>query len=432
MPLESGKSHEAFENNVKELISTGKYDQKQALAIAYAKQDEVKDFADTDTHREIDPNGYMTVRDNPIICAGVFQYKGSSLPGADPDLIYNVYRPLEELENPETMASFVGLPIIDEHEMLGERYARSPEERGVHGSILESIMIKGKDVLANLRIWSKTLKTLIDSGKTGLSLGYNCRWEKSSGVFEGMTYNYIQRNIRGNHLALVNQGRNGTEVLDQSDVFDHFDLALDNMESNMAYDDKKDEKMDEKKFEDKDTTEGTELDIDSVHKWAKANMHKFHELVDMMAPDEEKDEVALDGDTKEKSGDQAKDEDDKEEKKEKKEAMDADDIVRLVNSKVKEARASMYSEAGKRDALVKDVTPLIGSFDYAAMDADDVATYAVKKLGLNAKKGMEHAVLTGYIAGTKKSGANEIGFAMDSAIKPKSGGLLSKTLSKAV
>ena len=37
---------------------------------------------ETETAREIDPNGFMTVRDNPIICAGVFQYKGSSLPGA--------------------------------------------------------------------------------------------------------------------------------------------------------------------------------------------------------------------------------------------------------------------------------------------------------------------------------------------------------------
>lgn len=37
MPLESGKSREAFEHNVKTEIAAGK-PQKQAVAIAYAKQ----------------------------------------------------------------------------------------------------------------------------------------------------------------------------------------------------------------------------------------------------------------------------------------------------------------------------------------------------------------------------------------------------------
>lgn len=432
MPLESGKSEESFKHNVEAEIAAGK-PQKQAVAIAYAKQDEAKDFSDSDggSHREIDENDYMTIKDNPIICAGVFRYKGSSLPDADPDRIYNVYRPLEELERPETLASFIGLPIIDEHEMLGGKYERSPEERGVHGSILESIRIDGKDVLANLRIWSRTLKGLIDRGKRGLSLGYKTKFEKSSGVFEGMRYDYIQKNIRGNHLALVNHGRNATTVLDESDVFDHFDLALDNMEKdNMAYDDKKDDKAPEKEVEKKDATEGTELDIHAVHKWAKENMPKYHELKAMMEPAEEEDEVALDGDTKEKPGDQAEDEE-KEEKMEKKEAMDSADVVRLVNAGIKNAHKSLLADVTKRDTLARDLTPILGTFDYAAMDSAEVAEYGIKKLGLEAAKGQEHAVLSGYLAGVKKS-ESKIGFAMDSAIKPKEGSLLAKTLSKAV
>ena len=41
MPLKSGKSKEAFEYNIKELIASGR-PQKQAVAIAYSKKREAK------------------------------------------------------------------------------------------------------------------------------------------------------------------------------------------------------------------------------------------------------------------------------------------------------------------------------------------------------------------------------------------------------
>lgn len=391
------------------------------------------DMAGQETARETDNNDYLLIRDNPITRAGVFQYKGSSLPGGDPDKIYNVYRPLEELESPETLASFVGLPIVDEHEMLGGKYPRSPEERGVHGSILETVRVAGNDVLANLRIWSRTLKGLIDSGKKGLSLGYKCLFEKSAGVFEGIRYDYIQRNIRGNHLALVNQGRSGTAVLDESDVLDHFDLAFDTGELNMA--DKEDDKKDDKKPEnakdgddkggDKDEmslADVTRILGEIVPMISKINEH-MSTMTKMGDPDE-----ALDGDTKEKEGDQKAEDKDCD----KKDAMDADDVTRIVDGRMKNATKTLLSEVTKRDALAKDLIPLIGSFDHTAMDADDVAAYGVKKLGLDAPKGTERAALSGYLAGVKKAGADKTGFAMDSAIaKPKADGLLSKRLNSA-
>lgn len=409
---------------------------------------EDNDNLNEDSAREIDRNGYVTVYDNPITRAGVFQYKGSQLPGGDPNKIYNVYRPLEELTDPETIESFKGLPIINEHEMLGDKYPRSPEERGVHGSILESISVKGQDIVAKLRIWSRTLKALIDAGKTGLSLGYNCKWEKTSGVFSGIAYDYIQRNIRGNHLALVTQGRSGTAVLDQHDVLDHFDLALDTKELTMADEDKKDDKKDDKKTEAKNDAPGgekkeekPELGVAEVHAWMKENMPMIKEFMKMVAAEDdgEEDGAALDGDTKEKSGDQALDEDKKDEKKEDKamdksegKAMDAADIERIVTSKLKNERKNMRADIAKRDALVKDLTPLVGTFDFAAMDSDDVAVYGVEKLKLHAEKGQASAVLSGYLAGVKKSGNSQTGYAMDSAIKaPKADGKLAKRLDSA-
>ena len=50
-------------------------------------------------------------------------------------------------------------------------------------------------------------------------------YEKASGIFDGQMYDYIQRNLRGNHLALVDAARCDVAVLDNHMAFDHFDLA---------------------------------------------------------------------------------------------------------------------------------------------------------------------------------------------------------------
>lgn len=373
-----------------------------------------------ETNREIDGNGYVTVYDNPIICAGVFQYKGSQLPDADPEKIYNVYRPIEEITTDEALKSFVGLPIINDHEMLGDKYGKGAEERGVHGSTLENIKTAGKDVLANLRIFSRTLKGLIDNGKKALSLGYSCRYEKSSGIFENMPYDYIQRNIRGNHLALVHQGRNGTVVLDNHIVFDEFDLILDNKEFNMADEDMKKPDMPEKVegAKDSDTETGEkEMSVAELTAAIKSLMPLVGMVEELRGAKKETTEMALDKDTEEK-----------EEKMEK--AMDASDVTNIVKSV---GVKSLMGEVAKRDALAKELINHVGTFDYSAMDSNDVAEYGVKKLELNAEKGTEHAVLGGFLAAAKKYDAvRKAGFAMDSANpKPKQDGLLAKRLGSA-
>lgn len=388
------------------------------------------------TAREEDHNGYISVLKNPITRAGVFQYKGAILPGADPGRVYNVLRPPEELASPETLKSFMGLPLFDEHEMVGGKFPRGAEERGVHGCTLENVTFDGRDVLASLRIFSRTMKRLIEAGKKALSLGYHCKFEKSAGEFEGMPYNYIQRNIRGNHLALVTQGRSGTEVLDQHDAMDHFDLALDTGELNMA--DEKDTKKDTKtEAKDSDSGEGEKapLTLAEVHKFMSENAPMWKELQALMSNDTaaETGEV-LDEETEEKEGDQALD---KDEDKEKDKAMDANDVQKIVDAALaardKSGVKSIMSQITSRDTLAKDIAEAgVGTFDCSAMDTDDVAAYGCEKLGIKAPKGQEIVAVTSYLAGVKKNAASKTGFAMDSAIpKAKANGLLDKRLGSA-
>lgn len=129
--------------------------------------------------REVDESGYITIEENPISRVGVFPYLGKNISTeCEPDKIYNVLRPPEELGDPETMKSFGMIPLINDHVMLGEGHTPA-EEKGVHGTTGQRLSFKDGILYAPLRIFSTVLKSLIDSGKKELSLGYRVgEWEK--------------------------------------------------------------------------------------------------------------------------------------------------------------------------------------------------------------------------------------------------------------
>lgn len=180
-----------------------------------------------------DVNGWYEVPANPLSKAGVFPYTAKSIkaPGweNDPGRIVMVYRPAEELADPETVASFRLIPWTDEHAMLGPPEAGdglvTPENKGVHGTLGEQIYFDPDDatLYGNVKLWSATLADLIDTGKKELSCGFRCVYEFVQGIFEGRPYEAIQRCIRANHFASVWDGRMGPGVA----VLDHMSFALD-------------------------------------------------------------------------------------------------------------------------------------------------------------------------------------------------------------
>lgn len=167
------------------------------------------------TARVVDANGWMEVRRNPLSRVGVFPYRGASvgLEGKDADRIVRVYRPEEELSNPECLESFKLLPWVDEHTMIGPEDGMTPAEaKGVHGVIGEDVFYDSGVLYGNIKAFSNSLGRLIEAGKKQLSAGYRCVYDWTSGTFNGQPYDCIQRQIRGNHLALVNEGRMGPSV----------------------------------------------------------------------------------------------------------------------------------------------------------------------------------------------------------------------------
>lgn len=180
------------------------------------------------TERLYDINGWFEVPRNPISKVGVFPYLGRSIGAPEPDRVYMVYRPEEELSDPETIASFRLTPFVDDHTMLGddEDDGLTPaEQKGVHGVLGERVAYDPSDrtLYSNLKVFSKALANRIKNGKREISCGYRCAYEPRNGVFEGQRYEYIQRSIRGNHLALVDRGRMGPDVR----VLDHLKFTVD-------------------------------------------------------------------------------------------------------------------------------------------------------------------------------------------------------------
>ena len=142
-----------------------------------------------ETARKTDFNGWFEIKKNPISKAGVFPYLGKSIDpngvlGLDPGKIYNVYRPEEELSDPECIESFKLIPWVVGHDMLGGKRGCMPaEQKGVQGVIGEDVCFESPYLYGNIKWFSDSLDDILEDGGKDLSAGFRCRYEKTSGVW---------------------------------------------------------------------------------------------------------------------------------------------------------------------------------------------------------------------------------------------------------
>lgn len=341
------------------------------------------------TARIWDANGWFAVRNNPLSKVGVFPYLGASIGADQPDRVYQVYRPAEELGSPECIDSFKTVPIIDEHEMLGAvDLGLTPVERkgvgGVTGDLVEFDEATGT-LRGNLKIFSEALARQINGGKKELSCGYRCEYDFSPGEFNGIKYDVVQRKMRGNHVAVVKAGRMGPDVavLDHKFTYDHVDTP----EFRPVLDKETQDAIDAAVSK---ATEGiaatvTQAVADAMPA-ALASMKEDEEE----AEDETPDEVAKTLDAAvQKAVTAAR-------------AADAAEITALKDqlAAVKPAMDAADARLAAEDkaTLVSRLAPHVGSFDHSAMDAAAVVKYGLDKMGImGVVPGTERAVLDGYL-----------------------------------
>ena len=339
------------------------------------------------TQRVEDFNGWFEVARNPISKVGVFPYLGSSLgpdmikeQNLDPEKVYMVYRSAEELAKPEFLLSCTLIPWVNDHTMLGsddKGYTR-PEEKGIGGVTGEQVLFDENDetVYSNIKLFSEAHKNEVANGKRELSLGYQCAYEWKPGEYNGEKYDLIQRNLRGNHLASVDDGRMGPSVA----VLDHNDIkgvsAMDEIQKLLAALAEAIAKLVPSTDPEKVVVEDEEPEVPA--KDAEPEVPAKDAEPEVPAKDAEPEVPAKDAEPEVPAKDEAVTV----------EAMDA-----AVNSRV----LAQFKALQAGDALAKKLKPHVGVFDHANKTEAQIAAYGVKKLGLNVDKGTEVSSLKGWL-----------------------------------
>jgi hypothetical protein len=164
--------------------------------------------------RRVDADGRLHLATSNISKANVCPYYGREIPGwqdlgLDGDRVYRFLRHPDELA--KAADTFNNLPILSEHVPVSAWDHRPDLVVGSTGSHA----VFANDYLANsLVIWAQNEIDGIESNrKRQLSAAYRWTPDMTSGNYRGMQYDGIMRNIVGNHVALVIEGRAGPDVL---------------------------------------------------------------------------------------------------------------------------------------------------------------------------------------------------------------------------
>lgn len=151
------------------------------------------------------PEGYLLAIGVPIGRIGEMEYGPGETPiSVGNDGIVRISREEKELFKPETIASFEGKPFTIGH----PAQFVDPENwkelaKGIVQNVRRGTGEFKDDLLADILITDAIAISLVENGKRQLSCGYEAEY-----VHTGPGIG-IQKNIIGNHLALVEEGRAG-------------------------------------------------------------------------------------------------------------------------------------------------------------------------------------------------------------------------------
>lgn len=211
--------------------------------------------------------------DRPILTTcGIFEYRR-------PDgTIRRELRIPDEVFDKESLATYKGKPVVITHN-AGLITKDNVDAAGI-GTILSEGYQDGDNVRAEIVIHDTDAMRRYKM--TELSLGYKLTLDETPGEWNGQPYDAVQRNIRINHLALVDEARAGDEAC--------LNVRLDNKDKNLLTggrrvmpDTIKDNTQpsaeeNEKENEDALNTEQTEAETPSPAPAAKSPSDKLQEI----------------------------------------------------------------------------------------------------------------------------------------------------------
>ena len=164
--------------------------------------------------RSKDENGFLHVAVSNLTKETVKPYYGREIPGwqergLDPQRVYYGWRSGKELE--KGASTFSGLPLLLDHHIED---AEAPQKEYRVGTVGTDARWEAPYVRASLVVTdAEAIRAIEDGSMRELSCAYRYDplWE--AGTFQGVDYDFIMTNIRGNHVALVEEGRAGADVV---------------------------------------------------------------------------------------------------------------------------------------------------------------------------------------------------------------------------
>lgn len=167
-----------------------------------------------DTARSYDKDGRLHVAVSNISKATVNPYYGGEIPnyrqlGLEPKKVYYLLRDPEELE--KAAPTFNNLPLLNKHIPVS---ADEPQKEVIAGTTGSDTVFEDGYLKCSLAVWDAEAIAGIESGEqVELSSAYRYTADMTAGEFEGRHYDGVMRDIVGNHVALVDVGRAGRDVV---------------------------------------------------------------------------------------------------------------------------------------------------------------------------------------------------------------------------
>lgn len=172
--------------------------------------------------------GFLAVRAKAAR-AGIYEYLGMEIDREGKhfaaDQRVRVYRPPEEVFSRDSVHSFLLKPVTDDHPSVPVTADNWKQHaRGVNAGAMRD----GDFLAFDLVLMDKSAIEAVDSGKRELSNGYSSEIDFTAGATpSGERYDAIQRNIRGNHIALVKAGRAGPQCrIGDAAICDSIDISV--------------------------------------------------------------------------------------------------------------------------------------------------------------------------------------------------------------
>jgi len=168
---------------------------------------------------ELTPEGYLQCW-STIARTGVQMYTDAD------GSVRREYRPETEVASPESLASFAGKAITLEHPPVLLDSANTKDYQiGFSGT---EVVYDNGFVRAVMTITDQdAIERIMRGDAKEVSAGYRVNYEANAGVTDsGENYDGIQKEISGNHIAVVRRGRAGPQVKLHLDRLDAADPSL--------------------------------------------------------------------------------------------------------------------------------------------------------------------------------------------------------------